>query len=91
MAATSDNQYLFTSDGDGHLKQWSINQKKLHKDYGKIHQAYIISIVITNDNHYLFTSDLEGNLKQWDIKAEKLHKDHEKIHSDSIRSMVLSP
>ena len=41
ITATNDGRYLFTSDYDGNLKQWDIKQKKLKKDFGKIHSCGI--------------------------------------------------
>jgi hypothetical protein len=40
--------YLFTGDHQGNLKQWSVNSKKMVKDYGKIHSATISCIVISD-------------------------------------------
>lgn len=35
---------LFTSDSDGCLKQWDIEQQKLMKDFAQIHSGWIGSI-----------------------------------------------
>ena len=40
--------YLFTGDHQGNLKQWSVNSKKMVKDYGKIHNAAISCIVMSD-------------------------------------------
>ena len=34
-------KYLFTGGKSGHLMQWDIEQQKLMKDYGRIHQSMI--------------------------------------------------
>jgi hypothetical protein len=46
--------------GQRKLKQWSVRQKKVTKDYGDIMAARIFSMVKTSDKKYLFVSDDKG-------------------------------
>ena len=81
-------KYLFTSDNDGYLKQWDIKQRKLVKNWGKIHLCGIISITATNDGRYLFAAGSDCILKQWDIEQQKLMKDYGEIHAAAIGSIT---
>jgi hypothetical protein len=47
--------------GETKLWQWSVGQKKVHKEYGDIMTGNIFSIVQTSDRNYLFVSDYEGH------------------------------
>jgi WD40 repeat protein len=46
--------------GYGGLKQWSVSQKKVTKDYSDIMAGHINSMVQTSDKKYLFVSDQSG-------------------------------
>jgi WD40 repeat protein len=46
--------------GQRGLKQWTVSQKKVTKDYGDIMAGVIYSMVQTSDKKYLFVSDYEG-------------------------------
>jgi succinate dehydrogenase flavin-adding protein (antitoxin of CptAB toxin-antitoxin module) len=50
-AASADHLFIA---GDGELWQWSISQKKVTKNYGKIMVGSIQSMVQTSDKKYLF-------------------------------------
>ena len=84
-----NNNWLFTSDDDGNLKQWSIKKQILEKDYGRVQNGGIRSMVVTFDNEFLFTGDFDGNLKQWSIKEKKLFKDYGRIRYRTITRMAL--
>jgi hypothetical protein len=51
--------YLFIG-GKKIFIQWSVSQKKVIRDYGRIMESYIYSMVQTSDKKYLFLSDIGG-------------------------------
>ena len=81
-----NQKYLFTTDEDGVLKQWDIEEKKLIKEYGEIHSSQINSQSAKIDGQYFITSDVDGFLKQWDIEQQNLIKDYGEINSSQIKS-----
>lgn len=93
IAVTSDSQYLFTSDSEGNLKQWSAkdyNRLVKVNDYGTSHEFGIGCITETTDSQFLFTSDSGGVLKQWDVQKQNLVKDFGKIHDLKINCIIVS-
>ena len=87
MVVTKDNEYLYTSCQGGSLKQFSIKDQVLIKDYGRIH-FNIHSICITNEGQFLFTSDTKGVLKQFSVRLMKKIKDYGKIIKHQIFSIT---
>lgn len=87
--STSDSRFLFLSSFGGKLVQLNIEERKVEKDYGKIHSNTIRSMAVTYDNIYQFTSDASGNVKQWEIAKQTLIQDYGQVHS-SIHSIVVS-
>ena len=91
---TPDSQYLLTADYYGYLKQWSVKNLELYKDYGKVHQGAIWSMAITSNGKYLFTAGgmyQKGFLKQWDLFKKELKKDYGLISKSEIYSIALAP
>lgn len=83
---TSDcGQWVFTSDGEGMLKQWNVDTMELVKNYGRLMDCEIKDIAISGDN--VFVGDMYGNLKQISIKEEKVIKDYGKVHKSGIWSV----
>jgi hypothetical protein len=66
IAITSDDKYLFTGDRipNGHVKQFSVRQSKMVKDYGALFEDGVASIITTPVNKYLFAASSGGHLKQ---------------------------
>jgi WD40 repeat protein len=94
MAATPDNKSLFAANEYGHLKQFSIKNGSLTKDYGVVHSDSLSSLTITADGRYLFTSSISGEFKKWDIGRQTLIKDFGKIYpkeNDWIFAITSTP
>ena len=82
-------KYLFTSDDNGFVKQFSISEHTLKHDWGHLHNGWITNIQSTND--YLFTKDVTGNLKQWSLKTRKLIRDwYWDVNHDRASAFCLS-
>jgi hypothetical protein len=64
--------YLFTGDDDGNLKQWCTKNKKLVKCYKKHHQCPINKMIKSHNGKYLFTVGTAGFIKQLDIPNQKI-------------------
>jgi WD40 repeat protein len=80
MATTPDNKSLFAANEYGHLKQFSVKDGSLLKDYGVVHSDSLSSLTITNDGKWLFTSSISGEFKKWDVSKQSLVKDFGKIY-----------
>lgn len=71
ITITPNSKYLFTSDYNGTLAQWAIQDAKISINfYQKIHNGEVYSIATTSDSKYLFTSSYNGYIKQWFIFGE---------------------
>ena len=81
MNITPNGKWLFTGSFDGHIKQWSVDNNLLLKDYGKVHNGWIYCSAITPDGLYLFTGGDNRHLKQWSINHQTLWKDYGCIHN----------
>lgn len=72
---TPDNKYLYTSSFDGELKQFGIAQRdgmiQLVKNFGRVHDCEIRSILINPLNTCLFTGDSKSNMKKWLTHSEE--------------------
>jgi WD40 repeat protein len=73
MVMTRNNEFLFTSDDSGNLRQWAVKfNTTLVKDYPSVHDTVIRAMAVSADNEHLFTSDIEGFLKQFNIKEKRV-------------------
>ena len=96
IIATSDNNYIFTSDYQGVLKQWNYHSKLLHRDYGRISKEVIWSIHATHNCKYFFIGDRVGNQKQFILEvhgnmqqnSNNQAKDYGEIHKGVIFSIT---
>jgi hypothetical protein len=82
-------QNLFIG-GYKNLKQWSVSQGEVTKDYGQIMAGDIPPMVQTSDKKYLFVSDISGYLKQIDVKKQKVVRDYGNIHDDIVSITITS-
>jgi hypothetical protein len=74
MVMTRNNEFLFTSDDSGNLKQWAVKfNTTLVKEYPSVHETVIRAMAVSADNEHLFTSDIEGFLKQFNIKEKRVN------------------
>jgi len=81
---------VFIGDLYGALKEISITEEKVTKNYGKIHKSGIWSLRATRDGEYLFTSDAYGYLQQWSIRSQTCVKNYGYIHDAGIRKIDVS-
>jgi WD40 repeat protein len=73
MVMTRNNEFLFTSDDSGNLRQWAVKfNTTLVKEYLSVHDTVIRAMAVSADNEHLFTSDIEGFLKQFNIKEKRV-------------------
>lgn len=74
MVMTRNNEFLFTSDDSGNLRQWAVKfNTTLVKEYPYVHDTVIRAMAVSADNDFLFTSDIEGFLKQFNIKEKRVN------------------
>jgi WD40 repeat protein len=72
FCSKNHQNYLFTGDDDGNLRQWCTKNKKLVKCYKKHHQCPINKMIKSHDGKYLFTVGTAGFIKQLDISSQKI-------------------
>lgn len=88
---TQDGQYLFMASNDGHLRQWSISNQTIVRDWGKIfNNEFSKKFKLTSDGAYLFTIGCDRILRQFSIE-DKFYKDWNCINTESINSVLISP
>ena len=87
-----NNKWLFTTDHNGFLKQWSLNNEiRLHKNYGNVMGGAISSIAITPDDMFLYLTNEEGNMKKLCVSSEKVVKKWDKVMDNWINNVCISP
>lgn len=74
LAITSDSQYLYTADGNGILMQWSIQKKRLQKNFGQISRMPIHTIKICKAGRWLYLYDMLGLIRILNLKSSKILK-----------------
>jgi len=67
MQITPCGNFFYTGSQDGIMKQWNLLEKRLHKDYGKIHNASITAIGISPAGNYLMTGSGDKKMKQFEV------------------------
>jgi WD40 repeat protein len=75
---------LWTANSKGLLKEWSISEQRVYKDWGQIHNGRIVEIRVTPDGGTMLTADETGVLKQWSVVTKRLVWDYGKVHSGFI-------
>jgi WD40 repeat protein len=87
IAITSDDKYLFTSgsEDNGHVKQFSVIDGKMIKDYGVVFgDGGVWSITTTPDNEWFFAASRLGHLKQMSLESQQVVHDYGKIHEHPV-------
>ena len=81
-----DNKILIA--GGNQLVSYNIYEKKIMKDFGKIHKGNISCV--TCNLTFLFTADDRGEVKQWDANSEVIVMKYSYAHDCSINKQVCS-
>ena len=81
---------IFIGDLYGNMKEISISEQTISKDYKKVHKSGIWSMKATANGEYLFTSDAYGYLQAWSVSNQSLIKNFGYVHDAAIRSLALS-
>ena len=64
---------MYSSDIGGCIKQWSIKEKKLNADFGKIHGEGPLKVIkMSRCGNYMFSVGLNGYLKQWAVRGAEI-------------------
>lgn len=79
-----------TPNSGGALKQFSISQKILIKDFGIIHSAPITSMSITPDSMFLFTCSEKGELLQYFVQTSIIKRNYGNIDQLYILSTLIT-
>jgi hypothetical protein len=73
---------MFMSNNAGSLVQWDIRRASVWKEYGKVHQGLIITLLCTGGN--LVTRDTNSVLGVWSIQEKGIAKVYELSHPKII-------
>lgn len=84
------DDYLFIGGKDGVLKQFSIKNFKLEKDWSDSCLGIIVSICITPNGDYLFTVG-KRRITQWSLKGGDLYKTWSGCENVDFWAMEVSP
>jgi WD40 repeat protein len=71
---------LFSVGKRGYLKQWSIRDKCMTKNYGIAHNQAALALISTHDGEYVFSAGQYGFVKQWSVEGQCLYRDFGRIH-----------
>lgn len=85
------NDCLFMSNSKGHLEEWSISKREIHRDWGQVHKEVINVMKMTPCGSSLLTADINGNLKQWSIQNRRMVWDYGKAHKGWISTISITP
>lgn len=88
IAVSGDS--VFIGDLYGNMKEISISEQTISKDYKKVHKSGIWSMKATANGEHLFTSDAYGYLQAWSVSNHSLIKNFGYVHDAAIRSLALS-
>ena len=91
LALSYDGFTLFSIGGDNFLKQISLLNGNVVKDYGKVLDGWIKPLEITFDDQYILTGGSNGNIYQYDIKNFKLKKIWQSDDNEGIMSIIIGP
>ena len=96
MTISPNDKWLFTTamyhqqqNSGSNMKQISIEDCQMMKDYGEIMTGKIYSAAICHDSRSLFLSDSKGHIKQLVIGQEVI--DYGKVHQAGIFSIATTP
>lgn len=85
-------RFLFTSDSNGNVKQFSLRDCSVINDFGKKYTNQTIYVICsTRNSKYLFVSDQCGNVKQVSVADSTIVKDYGKVFKAPITSLKCSP
>ena len=90
IAISSDDKHLWTNSGEpfAHVKQFSVRNGKMVKDFGPIFgNDPTKSVMTTSDNNYLFAASYGGKLKQVSLKSQKAVNDYGEVHDHGVSCM----
>lgn len=89
MASKGD--FLYTGDGKGNIKLFSVSEQMFLMDFAKCKNADISAMALTSDLKYLFVADTEGRLKQFSIHDQNLYKDYGQLMDMPIQTIAITP
>lgn len=92
LCCTADSQFLFIADEKGYLKQVSIKERVIVKNYGRLtnsHRTYISALSISPNSKYLQTGDIDGYVKQFNVGKMTKDGDYTKIHDREVVSICI--
>ena len=91
MVITHDNQFIFTGDLNyGYVKQMSIPNMVLVKNYGPIMVKGIHSMLESPDNRFIYLGGFAGHLKRIDVEYDSVPEELGVIHKGPISAMAIS-
>lgn len=86
----NQGKWLFTSNDQGRIIQWSTKDQSVVYDWGEAHEGGVHQIAVSDDGEHLFTAGWYGQLKQWSICKQRLEKNYGRIHEGFINSIVIT-
>ena len=88
MILDPDDKYLFTYGEYGSQKQWSTECLDLVHDWGTVHEAQLLRVVVSENGLVITACDL-CHLKAWDLESRMLMHEYTVPKEYPIVSMVV--
>jgi hypothetical protein len=89
-AMACSGMYVFTTETQGHLFQWSIAEQAFVKKYENAHTTEIKCLVVDLKNNNFWTGDARGYVKSWSIDNRSVVRDYKGVCAMEVRSMVIT-
>ena len=91
LISSMDSKTFFTGDSEGVILQYSTQERKLIKDYGKVHIRAIKVLCSNSLFDVLLSGDIKGDIVLINTRTEEVTKIYKKAHDFPITSIVITP
>lgn len=81
---------IYTSDGNGCIKQWGLYNMSQKADWGEINPCAIFSLALFRTNVRILVGSADGSLREYHTLQRKLIFDYGKVHNDRIMCIKIN-
>ena len=91
MCVCGENEFLFTADKLGNVKQIPQNDEVFIHSYDKAHQSMILQIRSTPNGKFVYSTCKDGHMKRLDVEKKDYSYDFGRIHDGYISGLCCTP
>ena len=88
MLPIPERNSFFIGDNIGNMIEWSLENQKLDKYFGRAHSSKIDFMTLSNDQKYLITKDVENCVKYWHLETQAFVKNVGYPSDDNIIALI---